>query len=120
MIDIKSAGKMMKYIITAIFIISVAGCSNGSDPGRTNNINSFTVSKEEVKDLADWAGKKINECCSKFGSKNLQVKIIWDKDPKTQKYSTFYDKENKILFVMLEVQWYGSLTNNRYWIRGNY
>lgn len=66
--------------------------------------------KEEIQDVGDYVAEKLLKSCSSWGGSNLYAAIDWDKV-----------KRNSILGttrIPMTVGWTGSLSGNKYWIKG--
>jgi hypothetical protein len=88
----------MRHIISLLFsimMVSLAKSQNNSVPNA-------------VKQYAEAAGQKLINCCSSAGGRNLSADIeSWEINELTSR-----------LKIIMTVTWNGSLSGNRYWIKG--
>ncbi len=73
--------------------------------------------KSEIQDLADWAAGKLMNCCSTFGGKTLSATVYFDADS-DGRCQTRISRLTNSLIITMKIQWYGSWTGTRYWIKG--
>ena len=72
--------------------------------------NFSSSEKEEIQDVGDYVAEKLLKSCSSWGGSNLYSAIDWDKVKRNSILGT--------LRIPMTVGWTGTITGNKYWIKG--
>jgi len=101
----------MKKVLLLLLLFLTVGLAYSQDCDLPTDV------KSDIQDLADMTASNLMSCCSSYGGRSLSATVYYDLD-NNGRCQTRVSKLTNSLIVTMEVQWYGSLTGTRYWIKG--
>ncbi len=88
----------------------LSSSGSNSNNGIGIDFSSKPALKQDIDNMALDVANKLMRCCSKYGGNSLQASVDYPE--------CTWSETSSVITVPMTVQWTGSLSGNRYWIKG--